>query len=118
MLVYGEGVGKQKLKGVLPELHTGFSSDWFHFGPSGVHLSAICQPQCSRICVHSTTLFQTPIHTHKTKQKQTEHKKANYEAVVICQGPRGNMEMLKLGELTAALISLCLSLLHFWVFSD
>ena len=43
---------------------SGFSRDRFHFKPCGAHISSICQPQCSRICIHSITLFQTHTHTH------------------------------------------------------
>lgn len=125
MLVYGDGeeAGKQKLKGVLPKLHTGFpvtgsSSDWFYFRPSGVHLSLYASRSSQEFAYILLLYFRhTFTHTKPNKNKQNTQK-TNYGAVVICQGPRGNKEMLKLGEFTAALTSLCLTLLHFWLFSD
>lgn len=86
------------------------------------HLGCICvyMPATVLKNLHTFYYFISDTHSHTQNQTKTNktHKNTNYGAVVICQGPRGNKEMLKLGEFTAALTSLCLTLLHFWLFSD
>lgn len=82
MLVYGDGeeAGKQKLKGVLPKLHTGFpvtgsSSDWFHFRPTGVHLSLYASHSSQEFAYILLLYFRhTFTHTKPNKNKQNTQK--------------------------------------------
>lgn len=112
------GGGEAEAEGRPSQAPHWLSSDWFHFRPSGVHLSLYASHSSQEFAYILLLYFRhTFTHTKPNKNKQNTQK-TNYGAVGICQGPRGNKEMLKLGEFTAALTSLCLTLLHFWLFSD